>query len=440
MVNRIPSDIDRLAVVFDEESLVSDAGLLAVGTLIKRLGMEQLLDETVRMGGRPGGARPGRKVLSLVASMLLGGSHIDHADRLRAGSTPRVLPFRVMAPSTLGTFLRSFTWGHVRQLDKALGETLRRFWSAGGGPEGKPVTIDADGTICEVAAKTKHGAAYGYTGQLGYHPLVATISETGEIVHARLRGGSSRKGHAHFIVEAVNRARRAGARGAVTVRADSEFWSYRLVDKLDDMGVEWSITISQYRQVREAIANIAENDWKPISYPEGGQAQVAETSFGAPKKGKHRQVRVVVRRTRLTDPTQAQLWPDWRYHAFATNSELSPIEADAFHRAHARVELAIRDIKQHAGLSHCPSGSFFANAAWLACTVLAHNLYRWMEHHTKPDGQLTNGNTVRTRLFRLPGRIVNHAGKLKLRLPAKWPWADTYHTTLTGIRSLPQLC
>ena len=440
-MNRIPRDIDRLAVAFDEESLVADAGLLAAGTLIKRLGLERLLDDTVRMGGRVGGSRPGRKILSLVASMLLGGSHIDHAERLRAASTRRVLPFRVMASSTLGTFLRSFTWGHVRQLDKALGEALGRFWSAGGGPEDGPVTIDADGTICEVFAKTKAGAAYGYTNQLGYHPLVAAVSETGEIVHARLRGGSSRRGHAHFVTEAVNRTRRAGATGAVTVRADSEFWSYRLIADLDRLGVDWSITLSQYRQVRDAIATIAENDWEPIGYTDDGEAQVAETFFYASRKGNRRRVRVVVRRTRLTDPAQQQLWPDWRYHAFATSTELSPVEADAFHRAHARVELAIRDLKQHGGLSHCPSGSFFANAAWLSCATLAHNLYRWIQHHTKPDEQtLTNGNTVRTQLFRLPGRIVNHAGQLILRLPARWPWATTYHTTLTRIRSLPQLC
>ena len=302
-MNRIPGDIDRLAVAFDEESLVSDAGLLAVGTLMKRLGLEGLLDGTVRMGGRVGGSRPGRKILSLVVSMLLGGSHIDHADRLRAGSTRRVLPFRVMASSTLGTFLRSFTWGHVRQLDKALGETLRRFWSAGGGPKDGPVTVDVDGTVCEVVGKTKHGAAYGYTGKLGYHPLVAAVSETGEIVHARMRGGSSRKGHAHFIVEAVNRTRRAGATGPVIVRADSEFWSYRLVEELDDMGVEWSITLSQYPHVREAIANITEDGWEPIGYTEDGEAQVAETSFVASKKkGKHRRVRVVVRRTRWIPP------------------------------------------------------------------------------------------------------------------------------------------
>ncbi len=221
-MNRIPSsDLDRLRVVFDDDSLVADAGLLIAGTVMSRFGLEELLDESVRMDGRVGGARPGRKVLSLVASMLVGGSHIDHADRLRAGSTQRVLPFEVMAPSTLGTFLRSFTWGHVRQLDKALERTLRRVWSAGGGPDSDPVTLDVDSTICEVSAKTKAGASYGYTGQLGYHPLVAVRSDTGEIVGSRLRGGSSQRGNAHFVIEAVNRVRRAGATGPVTVRADS---------------------------------------------------------------------------------------------------------------------------------------------------------------------------------------------------------------------------
>ena len=219
------------------------------------------------------------------------------------------------------------------------------------------------------------------------------------------------------------------------------FWSYRLVDQLDRMGVEWSITLSQYRQVREAIDSIKETEWEPIGYTDDGEAQVAETFFTASaKKANCRRVRVVVRRTRLTEPAQQQLWPDWRYHAFATNTELCPVEADTFHRAHARVELAIRDIKAHGGLSHCPSGNFYANAAWLACATLAHNLYRWIEQHTRPTRQLTNGNTVRIHLFRLSGRIVNHAGKLILRLPTKWPWANTYLTTLASVRSLPQLC
>ena len=175
-----------------------------------------------------------------------------------------------------------------------------------------------------------------------------------EILHSRLRGGSSQKGAAHFVVEAVNRVRRAGAAGPLTVRADSGFWSYRLIADLDRLRVEWSITIPQHSQVKTAIAAIEETAWKPIDYPKGGVAQVAETAITASRKGNRRRVRVVVRRTRLTDPAQAQLWPDWRYHAFATNTGLSAVAADAFYGAHARVELAIRDIKAHAGLSHWP--------------------------------------------------------------------------------------
>ena len=244
------------------------------------------------------------------------------------------------------------------------------------------------------------------------------------------------------MTETVNRVRRAGALGPVTIRADSGFWSYRLIADLDDLGAEWSITIPQYSQVKTAIAAIEETAWKPIDYTQGGEAQVAETAFCASKKGNRRRVRVVVRRTRLTDPTQAQLWPDRRYHAFATNTKQPAVQADAYHRAHARTELAIRDIKNHAGLSHCPSGNFFANAAWLSCATLAHNLYRWITHHIpeQKPGRLVNGNTVRTRLFCLPGRIVNHGRRPILRLPTRWPWANTYHTALAGIRNLPQLC
>ena len=151
-------NIDRLEVVFDDESLVADAGLLAAGTLVDRLGLEDLVDRTVRLGGRVGGASPGRKVLTVVSAMLAGASHIDHVDQLRAGSTGQVLPFRVMAPSTVGVFLRSFTWGHVRQLEKVLTISLRRAWRLGAGPPKRGVTIDFDSTICEVSGKAKQGA------------------------------------------------------------------------------------------------------------------------------------------------------------------------------------------------------------------------------------------------------------------------------------------
>ena len=198
-MSRVSHPIERASATFDDPNLVADAGLILPATLMLRLGLESLIDATVRLVGRVGGARPGRKVLTLVATILAGGSHIDHADRLRAGATQRVLPFRVMAPSTLGTFLRSFTFGHVRQLDRVIGETIRRAWSLGPGPGDAPMTIDLDSTICEVHGHAKQGAAYGYTRVLGYHPLVATRADTGETLHARLRKGSLLRGHKRFV-------------------------------------------------------------------------------------------------------------------------------------------------------------------------------------------------------------------------------------------------
>jgi PII-like signaling protein len=440
-VTRVSHVIDRVEATFDDETLVADAGLIVPATLIVRLGLEALINRTLRLAGRVGGARPGRKVLTLVASILAGGSHIDHADRLRAGATQMVLPFKVMAPSTLGTFLRSFTFGHIRQLDRVIAETIRRAWTVGAGPGDRAVTVDLDSTICEVHGKHKHGAAYGYTKVFGYHPVVATRADTGEVLHARLRKGSSHRGHKRFVEELVARVRRAGATGALTVRGDAGFWSYALIDTLDRLQVAWSITIAIRAQVKAAIDAIDESAWTPIVYPDGGQAEVAETTYitGA---GKHRrELRLVVRRTRLTDPAQQRLWPDWRHHAFITNVPLPTVAVDEFHRDHATIELAIRDLKEGAGLEHCPSGRFFANAAWLGCAVIAHNLIRWTARlgDVHPADQLTVTGTIRTRLFALPGRLVNHSRRWILRLPARWPWATTFHTALARIRSLPLL-
>ena len=430
--------IDRLEVTFDDESLVANAGLIVPATLMVRLGLEALVNTTVRLTGRVGGSRPGRKVCSLVATILAGGTHIDHADMLRAGSTQRVLPFRVMAPSTLGTFLRAFTFGHVRQLDKVIGESLRRAWSAGAGPAGA-MTMDLDSTICEVYGKEKHGAAYGYTRVLGYHPLLATRADTGEVLHARLRKGSSQRGTNRFVAELVARVRRAGATGPLTLRADSGFWSYKLVDTLTRLRVDWSITVSLNAQIKACIALIAPDAWAPIDYTPGGEAAVADTTYVTGRGSTRRELRLVVRRSRLIDPAQAQLWPDWRYHAFITSLDVGVVTADQFHRDHARVELAIRDLKEGAGLEHCPSGKFFANAAWLGCAVLAHNLWRWTAQlgDVHPDEQLTVARTIRTRLVALPGRIVNRSGQPTLRLPARWPWAATFHIALEQLRAIP---
>ena len=437
-MSRVSHAIDRVEVTFDDPNLVANAGLMVVATLVSRLALEALINSTLRLVGRVGGALPGRKVLTLVATILGGGSHIDHANVLRAGATQRVLPFRVMAPSTLGTFLRSFTFGHVRQLDRVLGEALGRAWRLGAGPGAATMTIDLDSTICEVHGKQKQGATYGHTRVRGYHPLLATRADTGEILHARLRKGSSQRGAKRFVEELVARVRRAGATGALVLRADSGFWSYALIDTLTRLGVGWSITININAQVRACIDAIDEQSWQPIDYPADGEAAVAETTYVTGRGRDQRELRLVVRRTRLVDPTQAALWPDWRYHAFITSLDTPTIEVDAFHRDHATVELAIRDLKEGAGLEHCPSGRFFANAAWLACAVLAHNLWRWTAElgELQPDGQLTVARTVRTRVLALPGRLVNRAGRWILRLPARWPWAEQFLGALTRLRAL----
>jgi len=438
-VTGVSRGLDRVEVIFDDPSLVADAGLVVPATLMVRLGLETLINRSVRLVGRVGGSRPGRKVLTLVAAILAGGSHIDHADRLRAGATQKVLPFKVMAPSTLGTFLRSFTFGHIRQLDAVIAETLRRAWALGAGPGATPMTIDLDSTICEVYGKLKHGAAYGYTKVLGYHPLLATRADTGEVLHARLRKGSSMRGAKRFVEELIARARRAGASGELTVRADSGFWSYALVDTLTRLGVHWSITVAISKEIRAEIEGIDEDAWRTITYPDGGEAQVAETTITAGKSRRWETVRLVVRRTRLTGRAQLTLWPDWRHHAFITDLEGPVIDADQFHRDHATVELAIRDLKEGAGLEHCPSGNFFANAAWLACAVLAHNLTRWSARlgDMHPAERLTVARTVRTRVIAVPGRLVNRSGRPVLRMPLHWPWAQTFTSALDRIRSLP---
>jgi hypothetical protein len=438
-VSRVSRAIDRIEVTFDDETLVADAGLIVPATLMVRLGIEALVNQTVRLVGRVGGALPGRKVLTLIASILAGGSHIDHADKLRAGATGEVLPFRVMAPSTLGTFLRAFTFGHIRQLDAVIADTIRRAWSLGAGPGGAAMTIDLDSTICEVHGHHKHGAAYGYTKVLGYHPLLATRADTGEVLHARLRKGSSQRGGKRFAEELIARVRRAGATGALTVRGDAGFWNYALLDTLVRLGVRWSVTVRINPAIRMAIEGIEESAWMTIAYPDGGEAQVAECVYRTGQGRHQRQLRLVVRRTRLTDAAQRRLWPDWRHHAFITNVELPTIAVDQFHRDHATVELAIRDLKQGAGLEHCPSGRFFANAAWLGCAVLAHNLIRWTARlgDVHPAEQLTVARTVRARLLELPGRLVNRSRQWVLRLPARWPWATTFNTALDRIRSLP---
>ena len=311
------------------------------------------------------------------------------------------------------------------------------------------MTLDLDSTVCEVCGKAKHGAAYGHTKVLGYHPLVAVRSDTGEVLHSRMRSGSSQRGNVHFARETLARLRRLGAHAAVTVRADAGFFSYDMIAAIGAHGASYSITIPQNAKVKAAIAAIDDDDWAPIAYTRGGEAQVAESTITAGRRGdklrgrdgEPAKLRLIVRRTRLLG-AQRELWPNWRYHCFVTDRhDLDTCAADTYHRAHATVELAIRDLKESAGLSRCPSGRFFANGAWLACCVLAHNLARWTARlgRAHPTRQLTVAATIRNRLLTVPGRLVNHSGRRKLRLPKHWPWATAFTTALGHIRNLPQL-
>jgi len=428
-VRPVNHGIDRVRAMFDEESLVADAGLILVATVVSRLGLEALINTTVRLLGRTGGSRPGRKVLTLVHAMAAGAGCIDDADRLRAGAAGAVLGHRVMAPSTLGTFLRAFSFGHVRQLEAVVGKAIERAWALGAGPAGTLI-VDVDSTICEVHGYHKQGAAYGYTRVLGYHPLVATRADTGEVLHARLRRGSANtaRGVVRFIDELLARVARAGGGDAVIVRADSGFYRHDLLDRLSKAGVGFSVTIHQRQPARAAIEQIPERAWQRIDYPDG-TAHVAECVY----RGR----RLIVRRVRNHHGPQGQLFATWRYHAFVTNLAGSAWALDRQHRAHAVVELSIRDLK--AGpLAHLPSGSFHANGAWLQCAVLAHNLLRWTATlggtHTN---ELLVAKSYRHRLLDLPGRLVNRSGRPTLRLPARWPWAERFLAALDALRALP---
>lgn len=427
--------IDRFDATFDHDNLVANAGLIIAATLMTRLGLERLANTWVHTGS----FLPGRKICSLVAAMIAGGTHIDHINMLRAGATQTVLPFRVMAPSTIGTFLRTFTFGFVRQLDAVASRLLANAWAAGAGPGDADMVIDLDSTICEVHGHAKQGAAYGYTKRLGYHPVVATRADTGEILFSRMRKGSagSSRGINRFIDELAGILTRAKATGTMTVRADSGFWSWQLLRTLDRHNMLWSITVTNNTKVQAAIAAIGDDAWADIDYTLGGFAQVAETTYvgGGPRKKDRRTVRLVVRRTRLADQPQQSLFPMWRHHSFITNrTDLTTVEADQFHRQHAVVELAIRELKD-GGAEHIPSGHYPANAAWFACAVIAHNLNQWA--NILGDVEPMNNRTLRVRIIAVPAVAVNRSRRHTLRLPTNWPWKDDFTTMLENLRALP---
>ena len=422
--------LDHLDIAFDDHRAVAHAGLLLPATLAVRLGLEAAANEVVDLRGLPAYFQPGAKIMTLLHALLAGADCIDDADMLRSGATAAVLGHRVLAPSTLGTFLRSFTFGHVRQLDRLSEMMLTRAWGLGAGPGEDELIADLDSTICQVHGNAKQGAAYGYTKVLGYHPLLATRADSGEILHIRMRKGSANTGRGapRMVDELVGRVRRAGARGRIVLRMDSGFWSQQVIQRCRRHDVRFSITVRQTAPMRAVIEAIAEDAWVEIAYSPGAVAEVAETALGND--------RLIVRRVRnLND--QGELFFDWRHHAFVTDRPGDTLELEADHRRHAVVELAIRDLKEGAGLRHCPSGRFHANGAWAVLTTLAHNLVRWVAALGCDDHGTVVAKTMRRQLLWLPARLTTSARRWKLSFPVGWPWRDAFHAALARLRALP---
>ena len=275
----------------------------------------------------------------------------------------------------------------------------------------------------------------GYTGKRGYHPLLAVAAGTGDVLMSRLREGraNTARGAAHFLRETVGRVRHAGAKGQLTVRADSGFYTHAVVAVCRKTKVRFSITIRQRASLRNLIEAIPEADWTPIPYWMDGAADVAETAY-VPFQGPP--VRLIVRRVRATPGSQLALFASYSYHGFITDRDGDTLELEAGHRRHAEIENAIRDLKYGVGLNHLPSGRFAANAAWLAVQVMAHNLARWAARIGLGE-QLVTTKTLRRRFFSMAGRLTRSARRLTLHLPRGWPWAEQATLALARLRAIP---
>ena len=310
-------NLDRLEVTFDDPRAVANGGLVLPMTLADRLGLKELVDKNVHLGDAPGHANVGQKAMALVASALVGGDSIDDAGVLRTGRADALLGRWVPAPSTLGTFLRSFSWADARSLDKVAGELLKRAWSAGAGPGEGPLTVDVDSSICRAYGLKKEGVTFGYTKVRGLHPLLAT--GLGQVLGVRQRGGNAHtaRGAASFLAEVFNRVRAAGATGPLSLRGDSGFYNQKVVGTCQKANVRFSITAKVSKSLRGAIDKIPEKAWTAVPYWMEGGADVAETTYRAFGK---EPLRLVVRRVKPAPGSQLALFEAYEYHAFITDN------------------------------------------------------------------------------------------------------------------------
>jgi len=456
---RLSHDPLKISACFDDPNLVSRAGLVPVVSLAERAGLAGLVRRHVQIAAKTG-VYPEVKVACLVAGMAAGADSIDDMDLLRHGAMTDLFE-GIRAPSTLGSFLRSFTWGNVRQLEKVSGlllaELARRAPLLPGGEV--LAFVDIDSMQRRVYGHHKQGAAFGHTKMQGktvlvrgLNALAATVStpQAAPVIAAtRLRGGSANtaRGAASFATQAIGTARGAGCTGQIVARMDSGYYNAAVCQAVRRAGAYFSVTARLDPAVKAAIAAIPEDAWTPIRYPRAiwddqlrawvSDAEVAEVPYTAfaSKKSQAITARLIVRRVRDLNPKAAEgmdeLFPVWRYHPVFTDSPFQLVQAEEHHRDHAVVEQMFADWTD-GPLAHLPSGSFAANAAWLTCAAITCNLLRAAGCLASAFHARARGATIRRDLIDVAARAARHGrGQLTLHLPQDWhreaEWLSLFH-------------
>lgn len=438
---------------FDDDHLIGYAGLVPLVRLAEHAGLPALVSDRLDLGVtvNAAGANPVAKVMSVVAGMCAGADSFADLDRLRHGAMDGLFD-GIRAPSTLGTFLRCFTYGHNRQLLAVHRRFLTRLAQSADLLPGAHALayLDIDPTHVRVYGRRKAGAEYGrFKGIRTLHPILSTISTPGAapvIGPVRLRRGRSAdvRGAVSFVTEAIGTAREAGCRGDLIVRADSKFYSGQVVAAIRRHGAHFSIATGMNPGIRTAIATIAEDAWTQIAYPNAIEdpdtgelisiADIAEVEYMAFAADKKHAVtaRLIVRRVRdLSDAAIQELFPVWRYHALFTDNPHELTVAESEHRGHAIIEGQIADFKDSA-LAHLPSGGFEANHAWLICAAIAHNLTRAAGVIAGGHLSVARTSTIRARLIQIPGRISRSARTVTVHLPTGWHWESAWTRLFTA--------
>jgi hypothetical protein len=452
--------------VFDDGNLVSCAGLVPVMTLAEQTGLMRLLADKVGITApriKSGSANPAPKLGTLVAGMCAGADSIDDVDVIRSGGMKTVFG-GVYAPSTVGTLLREFSFGHARQLESVLREHLvalcGRVELLPGADE--QVFVDIDSLLRPVYGHAKQGASYGHTKiagkqilRKGLSPLAATISTPAGapvIAGLRLRAGktNSGKGAGRMVAQAISTARAAGARGPILVRGDSAYGNRTVVRACLRHGAQFSLVMARNPAIDRALAAIEETAWTPVSYPGAvrdpdtgawiSDAEVAEIGYTAFASTKDRiTARLIVRRVKDARFPDA-LFPVWRYHPFFTNTNLPVEAADITHRQHAIIETVFADLID-GPLAHIPSGRFGANSAWILCAAISHNLLRAAGVLAGDRHARARGSTLRRRIVNIPARLARPQHRPVLHLPTHWPWSKAWlalwHNTIGYSPPLP---